>query len=84
MKKTKHEQIVNITMIPLFAALCYIALTVLFIPFANMYIHFGNLIVVLAALLIGGWQGGLSEWAFTIFSTAMPIPPRRPLFLKCL
>ena len=60
MKKTKHEQIVNITMIPLFAALCYIALTVLFIPFANMYIHFGNLIVVLAALLIGGWQGGLA------------------------
>ena len=51
MKKTKHEQIVNIPMIPLFAALCYIALTVLFIPFANMYIHFGNLIVVLAALL---------------------------------
>ena len=59
MKKTKHEQIVNITMIPLFAALCYIALTVLFIPFANMYIHFGNLIVVLAALLIGGWIGRL-------------------------
>ncbi len=50
----------DITFIALFAALCYIALTVLFIPFANMYIHFGNLIVILAALLVGGWQGGLA------------------------
>ena len=90
MKKTKHEQIVNITMIPLFAALCYIALTVLFIPFANMYIHFGNLIVVLAALLIGGWQGGLAGsigmgfCAYDIFNGVTPIPPPKPLFLKCL
>ena len=60
MKKTTHQQILDITFIALFAALCYIALTVLFIPFANMYIHFGNLIVVLAALLVGGWQGGLA------------------------
>lgn len=60
MKKTNHQKILDITFIALFAALCYIALTVLFIPFANMYIHFGNLIVVLAALLVGGWQGGLA------------------------
>lgn len=60
MKATNREKLINTTMIALFAALCYIALTVLFIPFANMYIHFGNLIVVLAALLIGGWQGGLA------------------------
>ncbi len=60
MKKTTHQRILDITFIALFAALCYIALTVLFIPFANMYIHFGNLIVVLAALLVGGWQGGLA------------------------
>ena len=58
--KTTHQKILNVTFIALFAALCYIALTVFFIPFANMYIHFGNLIVVLAALLIGGWQGGLA------------------------
>jgi uncharacterized membrane protein len=25
-----------------------------------MFVHFGNLIVVLAALLVGGWQGGLA------------------------
>ena len=62
MKKQKNnrEQILNITFIALFAALCYIALTVFFFPFANMYIHFGNLIVVLSALLVGGWQGGLA------------------------
>ncbi len=60
MKKTTHQKLLDITFIALFAALCYIALTVLFIPFANMYIHFGNLIVVLAALLVGGWQGGLA------------------------
>lgn len=59
-QKSKRSSILNVTFIALFAALCYIALTVFFFPFANMYIHFGNLIVVLAALLIGGWQGGLS------------------------
>jgi len=59
LKKAKMS-ILDITLIALFAALGYISLLVLFIPFAGMYIHFGNLIVVLAALLIGGWQGGLS------------------------
>ena len=59
-KKSIHQKLLNITFIALFAALCYIALTVFFFPFAHMYIHFGNLIVVAAALLIGGWQGGLA------------------------
>lgn len=59
-KKTTHQKILDITFIALFAALCYIALTVFFFPFAHMYIHFGNLIVVVAALLVGGWQGGLA------------------------
>ena len=58
--KTRHQQILNITFIGVFAALSYIVLAILFIPFANMYIHFGNLVVVLAALLVGGWQGGLA------------------------
>ena len=59
-KSTRHQKILNITFIGVFAALSYIVLAVLFIPFANMYIHFGNLVVVLAALLVGGWQGGLA------------------------
>ena len=57
MKKTK---ILNITFIALFAALSYISLMLFFFPFAGMFIHFGNLIVVVAALLVGGWQGGLA------------------------
>ena len=62
MKKSNslHKSILNITFIALFAALCYISLMIFFFPLGNMYIHFGNLIVVVASLLIGGWQGGLS------------------------
>ena len=60
MQTASRKAVLNLTLIALFAALCYIALAVLFIPFGGMYIHFGNLIVVLAALLIGGWQGGLA------------------------
>ena len=60
MQTTTRKTVLNVTFIALFAALCYILLAVLFIPFAGMYIHFGNLVVVLAALLIGGWQGGLA------------------------
>ncbi len=59
-KKNSKEKLLDITFIALFAALCYIALTVFFFPVGPMFVHFGNLIVVLAALLIGGWQGGLS------------------------
>ena len=59
-KKSLHKSLLNITFISLFAALCYIALTVFFFPVGPMFVHFGNLIVVLASLLIGGWQGGLA------------------------
>ncbi|MBO5321917.1 MAG: ECF transporter S component [Clostridia bacterium] len=58
--KKSHQSLLDITFISLFAALCYIALTVFFFPVGPMFVHFGNLIVVLAALLIGGWQGGLA------------------------
>ncbi len=59
-KNNSREKLLNVTFIALFAALCYIALTVFFFPVGPMFVHFGNLIVVLAALLVGGWQGGLS------------------------
>lgn len=58
--ETNKKNILNITFISLFAALSYIALMLFFFPVGIMYVHFGNLIVVLAALLIGGWQGGLA------------------------
>lgn len=56
----QKNNLLNVTMIGLFAALCYISLMLFFFPFGQMFIHFGNLIVVTAALLIGGWQGGLA------------------------
>ena len=61
MNRRRHSlKIIDISFIALFAALCYVALTVFFFPFAQMYIHFGNLIVVVASLLIGGAKGGLA------------------------
>lgn len=44
--------------------MAYVALTVFRIPYpapvGTPFIHLGNMVVILAALLIGGWQGGLS------------------------
>ena len=56
----RKSTIMNLVVIGLFAALCYIALAIFFFPVGPMFVHFGNLIVVLAALLFGGWQGGLA------------------------
>ena len=50
----------NMVMIGLFAALSYVAVWVLRIPVGPMFVHLGNLTVVTAALLLGGWQGGLA------------------------
>ncbi len=55
-----HEKVLNITFIALFAAISYISLMLFFFPVGPMYVHFGNLVVVVAALLVGGWQGGLA------------------------
>lgn len=61
MKNTSSRRhILNITFVALFAAVAYISLMLFFFPVGPMYIHFGNLVVVVAALLVGGWQGGLA------------------------
>jgi len=60
MKQNTKKHILNITFVGLFAALSYISLMLFFFPFAQMYIHFGNMIVVVASLLVGGIQGGLA------------------------
>lgn len=57
---SSRQRILNITLVALFAAIAYISLMLFFFPFGQMYIHFGNLVVVVAALLVGGWQGGLA------------------------
>lgn len=59
-KSLSRKKILNITFIALFAAISYISLMLFFFPFGQMYIHFGNLVVVVASLLVGGWQGGLA------------------------
>lgn len=59
-KMSNRQRTLNITLIALFAAISYISLVLFFFPFAHMFIHFGNLVVVTASLLIGGWQGGLA------------------------
>ena len=46
-------------LIALFAALSYVVLYIK-IPMGEQFVHMGNMVTILAALLIGGWQGGLS------------------------
>ena len=50
-------------LIAMFAALAYLA-TLIHIPYpapvGTPFIHLGNIIPILAALLLGGWQGGLA------------------------
>lgn len=56
-------QLLRTILIALFAALSYMALIFFRIPYpgpSDPFIHLGNMIVLLAALLLGGWQGGLS------------------------
>ena len=60
MQTSVRKTVFQVTFVALFAALCYVSISLLRIPVGPMFIHFGNLIVVLAALLIGGWQGGLA------------------------
>lgn len=60
MRVKSKVSLFDVVVVSLIAALCYIALMVMFMPFESMFIHFGNLVVVTAALLIGGWQGGLA------------------------
>ena len=60
----KYSNVLNITLASVFAGLCF---AVMFLPkisipaaVGNPYIHFGNLIVILVALLFGGIIGGIS------------------------
>ena len=57
-EKSKNTiRLLDAVMIALFAALAYVAVWVLRIPVGPMFVHLGNLTVVTAALLLGGWQG---------------------------
>lgn len=60
-----NEKIYKIVITGLMAALCYVAFTFLQIPIPTfggdtVALHIGNAFCVLAALLLGGWYGGLA------------------------
>jgi integral membrane protein len=58
------NRLLELVLIGLFAALSCVAVLTIRIPYpapvGQPFLHFGNMVVILAALLIGGWQGGLS------------------------
>lgn len=62
--KKKGLTLQEVVIIGLFSAICYIALMVFKIPIPSPvgkpFIHFGNMFVILAALLFSGTIGGLS------------------------
>lgn len=63
--KKDREKVYKIVLTGLMAALCYVAFTFLKIPIPTfggdmVALHIGNAFCVLAALLLGGWYGGLA------------------------
>ena len=63
--KNKNSKIIKLTQTALFAALCFVSFTFLQIKIPvpggdATSLHVGNAFCVLAALLLGGWYGGLA------------------------
>lgn len=63
-RSDERTRLIRMVLIALFAALSYLALVMFRIPYpapvGTPFIHLGNMVTILAALLLGGWQGGLS------------------------
>lgn len=65
MVQRENEKVYKIVLTALMAALCYVAFTFLKIPIPTfggdmVALHIGNAFCVLAALLLGGWYGGVA------------------------
>lgn len=62
--REQNRGLLQMIFISLFAAISFVILFIIHIPypapFGKPYIHLGNMVVILAALLLGGWQGGLA------------------------
>lgn len=61
----KNEKVYKLVLTALMAALCYVCFTFLKIPIPTpggdtTALHIGNAFCVLAALLLGGWYGGIA------------------------
>ena len=61
---SRRSPFMQTVLIAMFAALSFVAIWLIRIPYpapvGNPFFLFGNMVTILAALLIGGWQGGLS------------------------
>ena len=68
-KSTSRNTLLTTVLIALFAALSYVVLYIK-IPMGEQFVHMGNMVTILAALLIGGWQGvfiTVLQWAMVLF-----------------
>lgn len=73
-KSTSRNTLLTTVLIALFAALSYVVLYIK-IPMGEQFVHMGNMVTILAALLIGGWQGACrapSAWGCTTSSFILP------------
>lgn len=58
-KPLPKDNILRLVLIAMFAAICFVII-MFRIPIADQFVHAGNAVCILAALLLGGWQGGLA------------------------
>ena len=70
----RRSPFMQTVLIAMFAALSFVAIWLIRIPYpapvGNPFIHFGNMVTILAALLIGGWQGvfiTVLQWVAVLF-----------------
>ena len=83
---SRRSPFMQTVLIAMFAALSFVAIWLIRIPYpapvGNPFIHFGNMVTILAALLIGGWQGACpapSAWGCSILWGGMASTPLKPL-----
>ena len=89
-----NEKVYKIVITGLMAALCYVAFTFLKIPIPTfggdmVALHIGNAFCVLAALLLGGWYGGVAgALGMTIADILDPVyitsPPKTFVLKLCI
>ena len=59
LKAPPKDSVLRLVLTAMFAAICFVVL-MFRIPIADQFVHAGNAVCILAALLLGGWQGGLA------------------------
>lgn len=75
LKAPPKDSVLRLVLTAMFAAICFVVL-MFRIPIADQFVHAGNAVCILAALLLGGWQGGLAGAIGMASTTCFSIPPR--------